>query len=79
MKKQKEELNETVYIYLDNGQEIKVEYPESIFEEFYDELQKAMISGTIFQLDGSYDVSMYDCAGNYMSGLNGRKIVGYHF
>lgn len=68
---------ENMYIYLDNGQKIELKYPEDAFEEILNELNTAMKAGTIFAVDASYDVDMQDCAGNYLSALNGAKIVGY--
>ena len=70
-----EEKREEIIIILDRGQEIKCECPESVFEEVLDELRKAMTTGGLF----SYDVEMYDMAGNYILALNGSKIVGYSF
>ena len=74
-----EENREEIIIILDRGQEIKCECPKSVFEEVLDELRKAMTTGGLFSIDASYDVEMYDMAGNYISALNGSKIVGYSF
>ena len=75
----KKENREEITIILDRGQEIKCEYPESVFKEVLDELRKAMTTGGLFSIDIFYNVEMYDMAGNYISALNGSKIVGYSF
>ena len=74
----KKEEKESIQIYLDFGQEIVVSFDGEIFDKVMDELHKAINSGVLFSLDGSFDVEMYDAADNYLSALNGRKIVGYN-
>ena len=74
-----EENREEIIIILDRGQEIKCECPKSVFEEVLDELRKAMTTGGLFSINTSYNVEMCDMAGNYISVLNGSKIVGYSF
>lgn len=78
MRKEKEEIY-TIFIVLDNGTQVKCEYDDLIFDELTEELTKSMESGCIFAMDGSYDVSMYDFAGNYLSALNGKRIIGYSY
>ena len=75
----KKNTRETINIILDNGQEIICTYDEQVFDEVIKELHTAILTGGLFSIDASYDADMHDIAGNYLTCLNGNKIVGYNF
>lgn len=78
----KENERERIYIYLEGGEEVVLEYDESVFDEIIEAVSGSMRYGIELSLDASYDVSMYyapsDRNGYYLMTLNGRKIIGYH-
>jgi hypothetical protein len=66
-----------ITIILDLGQVVNIEFEDDIFDEICNEIHKSIETGGILSLDACYDVSMEDASGNYISSLNGKKIVGY--
>ena len=68
----------TIEIILDNGKIIKCNYPEDAFEDIYERLKDAMMSGEIFQISPDDDEELW-FYGNFLTDINGNKIVGLNW
>ena len=65
-------------IYLEGGEKIILLYPSDNFEDVYERIQNAMKSGDCFQIDEDNDEEMW-FYGNFLTDLNGKKIVGLNY
>ncbi len=67
-----------VYILLlENNEKVEVAFPDESSDEFFEQLERAMLFGEELHADDFAGEIRY--GGNVLEGLNGKKIVGYNY